>query len=141
MGAHAPLEGETTRPGLASSLLRALLFAVSGLLFLAGMLDDLWVAAVLAGVFVVVRLAKSGVIPFPPARWRKVMERIPVLVRFGAALLVINGIAKAVIGSSLGGTASFQFMVWPVAAGVVLLAILVPESPAEPAPELRSGAR
>jgi hypothetical protein len=118
-------------------LAQAVLSAAVGVLFLAGLLEDLWVAVVLGGVFLLARLVKSGQIPFPTHRWRELVSRVPVLMRFGAVLLVINGLAKAAIALSLNTGENFQFMIWPVAASVLLMAVMVPdpESAAVPAAE------
>jgi hypothetical protein len=123
----APIDRQPNRRGLLGALAQAGLSAVVGVLFLAGLLADLWVAGVLAGVFLVARLVKSGHIPFPTHRWRELVSRVPVLVRFGAVLLVINGLAKAAIALSFSTGESFQFMIWPVAASVLLMAVMVPD--------------
>jgi hypothetical protein len=123
----APIEQQPAERGFLTALAQACLSAVIGVLFLAGLLEDLWVAVALGAVFVIARLVKAGRIPFPTRRWRDLVSRVPVLVRFGAVLLVINGIAKAVIALSLNTGDSFQFMVWPVAISVLLMAVMVPD--------------
>jgi hypothetical protein len=131
----APIEGQRTTPGPVRALLQAALVAFVAVLLLAGLIDDLWAAGVLAGAFFLSRLARSGMIPLPTRRWREVVNRVPVLFRYGATLLVMNGIAKAVIASSLNTTDDrFQFLIWPVAGAALLMAFLMPDPPPEPVP-------
>jgi hypothetical protein len=125
----APIENRRTRPGVLRSILYALLVAGLAVLFLAGMIDDPWAAAVLAGAFFVARLARSGLIPIPTRRWRAAVGQIPVLLRYGAALLVMNGVSKAVIASAMSNDNRLQFLTWPIAGAAVLFAFLMPESP------------
>jgi hypothetical protein len=125
----APIERRHARPTAFRTIVQAALVAGVAVLLLAGMIDDLWAAGVLAAAFFVARLARSGLIPLPTQRWREVVSRIPVLFRYGAALLVMNGVAKAVIESSLNTNDRFQFLIWPVAAAALLMAVLMPEAP------------
>lgn len=136
----APLDGpDTAEAGVVRTLLQAALIASVAVLFLAGMIDDWWAAGVLAAAFFFARLARSGLIPVPTRRWRETVNRIPVILRFGGTLLVMNGVAKAVIASSLNtGDDRFQFLVWPVAGAALLMAFAMPDpprdEPVEPAP-------
>jgi hypothetical protein len=98
-------------------------------LLLAGMIDDLWAAGVLGAAFFLARLARSGLIPLPTRRWRTIVARIPVLFRYGSVLLVMNGIAKAVIASTDNTDDRFQLLIWPVAGAALLMAFLMPEPP------------
>jgi hypothetical protein len=113
--------------------LRTFAIALGGVLFLAGMIEAWWAAGVLACAFLLAQLVKVGDVPFPPRGWRRLVDRIPVLVRFGAVLLVVNGVAKAVLARAIDQE-SFQLMVWPVAVSVLVMAVLVPD-PASAAPE------
>lgn len=126
-----PMERQPRAPGPLAALVQAIVFAAMGVLLLAGMITDWWVAAVLGGIFLVGRLARSGWLPLPTRRWRDIVNRVPVLIRFGAVLLVVNGIARAVAGAVLGSgtdtTENFQLMLWPIVASVLLMAILLPD--------------
>jgi hypothetical protein len=128
----APIEGQRVRPGALRTVIQALLAALLAVALVAGLIDDLWAAAVLAVAFFAAGLARRGLVPVPTRRWRSVVERIPILVRYGATLLVMNGVAKAVIASSLNTSEdSLQFLIWPVAGAALLMAFLMPD----PAPE------
>ncbi len=134
-----PIETERENRSLANALWTSFAYAVIGVLLLAGIFTDLWVAAAVAAVFFVARLAKLGTIPLPTRGWRSAVARIPVLVRFGFAVLVMNGVAKAVFASYLSERNDFQFMAIPVVIGVILLTVLVPEAnstvpPTDPEP-------
>lgn len=125
----APLDSLPRRRGWVGAISQALLYGAIGMLLLAGMLDT-WLAALAVGaVFAVARLSKSGWLPIPTRRWREVVNHVPVVVRFGAVLLVMNGVAKAVwaSGDPTGMEESFQFMVWPVVASVLLMAFAMPD--------------
>jgi hypothetical protein len=125
----APIENRRERPGVLRSIVYALLVAGLGLLFLAGMIDDLWAVGVLGGAFFIARLSRTGLLPIPTRRWRLAVAQIPALLRFGAALLVMNGVAKAVIASAAAENNRLQFLTWPIAAAALLMAVLMPESP------------
>jgi len=126
----APIDRVRTEPGVVRSVVTAAVVAGFAVLLLAGMIDDLWAAGVLAAAFFVARLARAGLIPLPTRRWRATVARIPVLFRYGGVLLVMNGVAKAVIASSLNNTENrFQFLIWPVAGAALLMAFLMPEPP------------
>ncbi len=131
-----PLDVPKARRGPLVELLGAAATAGCAVLFLAGMISDLWVAGVLGGVFLVARLVGSGWIPVPTRRWREVMDHIPLIVRVGAMLLVLNGIAKAVADSSYTSETTFHFLLWPIAGAALLMAILVPETPPVDAADL-----
>jgi hypothetical protein len=132
-----PLDGSPRRRGHLATLFGAVVASGVGVLFLAGMLTDWWAVGVLGGAFLVARLATSGWLPLPTRRWRDVVERVPVLIRFGGVLLAVNGIsravAEAVLTSGGGTTEDFQVMVWPIVAAALLTAILVPGPPRRPA--------
>jgi hypothetical protein len=125
----APIERQRTQPGPFRAILTAAVVAGFAVLLLAGMIDDLWAAGVLALAFFVARLARSGLIPLPTRRWRATLARVPVLLRYGLVLLVMNGVAKAVIASSLNSNNRLQFLIWPVAGAALLMAFLMPEPP------------
>jgi hypothetical protein len=125
----APIDRQRTEPGIVGSIVVAAVVASFAVLLLAGMVDDLWAAGVLAAAFFLARLARSGLIPLPTRRWRATVARIPVLFRYGSVLLVMNGVAKAVIASTDNPDDRFQFLVWPVAGAALLMAFLMPEPP------------
>ena len=80
-----------------------------------------------ARLAVLARLCRSGVVPFPSAGWRAAVDRIPVALRFGAGMLVVQGLASAIVGASVrSGEPSLQILVWPMATGLVVMAVLLP---------------
>lgn len=129
----APLDAPPPARSPYRVVLRTFAVALGGVLFLAGMIESWWAAAVLACAFLLAQLVQSGDIPFPPRGWRRLVDRVPVLVRFGAVLLVVNGVAKAVLDRAIDEE-SFQLMVWPVALSILAMAVLVPD-PASALPD------
>lgn len=104
------------------------------LLLLAGVIEAAWAAVVVFTAAAVIRAASSGLLPVPTAGWRQAMERMPVALRFAVGLLIVNGLAGAVIGSAHVAGESFQFLVWPILAGAAVLAVLLPAPARQPAP-------
>jgi hypothetical protein len=109
-----------------TTVVRMLAAALVGVLLLAGLIEELWAAGALALVFVLAQLLQSGDIPLPPAAWRRLVDRVPMLLRFTAVLVVVNAVAEEVVGRAIT-EGSFQVMVWPIALSVLAMAILVPD--------------
>lgn len=114
---------------LGSLILQAAGASAFGLLFLAGLIENASTAVAVGGCILAIRLAKSGVLPFPPPRWRLTMSRIPSIVRFALALLVVNGIARSIVLERFGSTQSLELLVWPIVAGLGVMALLFPDPP------------
>jgi hypothetical protein len=134
----APLDPRTTRePGVVSTIARTMVGALIGVLFLAGMIDELHVAGVLFAVFVGSGLLRSGVLGLPPRHWRELVNKVPLALRVAAQVVVMTVIGQAMLGSDVFENETLQVFVWPVAVATVLAALLLPlppVSPVEPAP-------
>jgi hypothetical protein len=122
----APFDAPPPAPTPFKAVVRMGAAALVGTLLLAGLIEELWAAGALVLVFLLAQLLKSGLIPLPPASWRRAVDRIPMLLRFGEVLLVVDAVAEEVVGRAIT-EASFQVMVWPVALSVLAMAILVPD--------------
>ena len=123
----APLDvGPPTESGRFGAVLKAVLGAGFAVLFLAGMINETWVAGALLGVFFLAQLVGSGQIPFPPGPWRAQVTRVPVLLRLGVLVGFVYVIARLVGDADYSTETNFHFMLWPVAASAVLAAVLVP---------------
>lgn len=117
------------RIGWFRDLLLATLAGLVGVLVLAGMVDDAWVLGVILGVLAATSLARAGRIGLPTRRFRAAVTRLPVVARFGLGLLIVQGMINATVGTSQPSGESFQFLIWPLLAGVVVLSVLLPRPP------------
>ncbi|MGY6502145.1 MAG: hypothetical protein ACXIVQ_14775 [Acidimicrobiales bacterium] len=124
----APVTDRRPARSLVGSLWVSAVYAITGVMLLAGIFDDLRVAVLVFAALFLARLIKSNLLPLPTARWRETVTQVPVLIRFGLTVLIINGVAKAVIDSYLNDGQAFQFMAFPVVVGVLLMAVLIPEA-------------
>ncbi|WP_052668235.1 EndoU domain-containing protein [Nitriliruptor alkaliphilus] len=115
----------TPRRTIGRDVAGAAALGVASALLVAGLVDDAWVLAVVAATMAATSLARSARLGLPTHGFRAALDRLPVLARFGVGLLVVHGIANAAIGP-VESPESFQFMVWPILAGAVVLALLLP---------------
>lgn len=121
----SPNTATATPPPKWRVVLSDLIAAFASALVLAGIVETLSMWIAILGLFVLVRLAKSNVLPVPGlARWRLAIERVPAPLRL-IGLWVIASVAtqSAVIGS-------YSAMAWAVVIGVIATYALFPGRPA-----------
>ena len=106
----------------------ALLGAAVTTFILAGMMTSWWVAALFFAEFVLPRLLTTGAIPLPIDPWRRLMSRIPLLLRLAAALIVVQTIAAAVLDEK---AATFTPLALYMATALAVLVALMPGQPRE----------
>lgn len=98
-------------------------------LVLAGVVESLWVAAVLFAVFATLRLLREGLIPPRLDGWRRTAARIPALIRLAVALLVVDTVRRLFVDAN---DQTFTPLALSLALSVAVLYLLLPGAPAEP---------
>lgn len=111
--------------------LRSLAVALTTTLLVAGVLDTWLVGLVVFAVFAAVRLVQDRVIPLPLEGWRRIVGRIPVLIRLAVALLVADTLRRAFVDEF---APTFVPLALFLAVTAVVLAALLPGPPQAAAP-------
>src|SRR2546430_11215275 len=103
----------------------AVLTAGLSTLMLSVLIEAWWMAARFVGAFFLIRALSSGLIPPRLDWWRRLVGRIPLLVRLAVAPLAVQAMATSFVGP----THSFTPMALFIAAAVGVLYLLVPRAP------------
>jgi hypothetical protein len=128
------VERELTAPvadvpaiGRVNPLLSAAGVAAVTTVMLAGLVQAWWVAVLFFVEFFLLRALSAGLVPPRLDRWRRLVARIPLVVRLAAALLTVQTIASSFIRPTDSFTPTAMFIVVAVA----VLYLLVPGAPKE----------
>jgi hypothetical protein len=105
----------------------AVLAAGTSTLMLAGMIEVWWLGVLFFTEFLVLRALSLGLLPPRINGWRRLVARMPLILRLAVALLVVQSLASVLISRSL----SFTPMALFVASAVAMLYVLVPGEPLE----------
>jgi hypothetical protein len=129
---------EPIRPPRPSSRRRVVLQvaagALVGTLMMAGMLEQVWTWALAAVVFLTIATLRSELLPARMlAAWRRLAERLPLLVRLLVILVAVR-VAAGFLASSV--IASYESLaVFVLAAALVSVLLLPPPTPPATEPE------
>ena len=99
------------------------------LLLLAGMLQFWLDALLLAGIIMVLQVARERLVPVPLGPWPRFIERVPLLFRFLVGFAIIYFISDAVLAAQLRATNTFRPIVILVGLSLVLFFLLAPGLP------------
>lgn len=100
-------------------------------LVLAGVLEQLWLWVVAFGVFMSVRLLRSGVLAVAPLEaWKVLVARVPVVVRVVVLWIVARVLTDALAAQLID---SYTGVALAVLAGAILVFLIFPGTPAETA--------
>lgn len=116
-------------------VLRGAMAGMFTTLLLAGLFSG-WVEAVV--VFSAVtffQLARTGVIPVPLGAWARLMERIPVLVRFAAGLVVVYLVGRWFLPDRIRAAETFAPQLVFLLLGLAVFYLLVPTVSLRRAPD------
>jgi hypothetical protein len=114
---------------------RALLAGLVSTLLVAGLVESLFTGLIVFAVFAGARLLRHETVPLPTRGWRQAMDQIPTALRFAAGMLVVHGLASAMVAPTFQqGEATFETLIWPMLAGIVIMAIIVPLPTRDPPP-------
>jgi hypothetical protein len=118
---------ERTGPMSWARSIRASLAGLVSTLLVAGLLESLLSGLIVFTVFAGARLLRHERVPLPTRGWRHAMDQIPTALRFAAGMLVVHGLASAMVAPTFQqGQATFETLIWPMLAGIVVMAIIVP---------------
>ena len=126
----ADVSGASLQPGATTRSARLASDVVSALtasLVMAGILETRWLWLVAFGVFLVVRLLRSGTVGFGLLdRWKAIADRVPVVVRLGCMWLGAALYHTLLTNEAIG---SYRAMAFVVMAGVVVAFVIFPGQP------------
>lgn len=98
-------------------------------LILSGMLDT-WLDGLILGVLILfVQAARTGIIKIPLGPWPALVERIPLLARLVAGMLVVGVVSSTVLHGRTLSTESFRPVTLLTALSLVILYLLAPGAP------------
>lgn len=123
--AHGP--GSTPWFERAGPVVPSIVAAAFTTFVLAGVIETWWVAAVLFGVFLALRLLREGLIPPRLHGWKHTAAQVPVLIRLAVALLVVDTLRRAFVDES---DPTFTRLALYIAVSVIVLYLLLPGAPA-----------
>jgi hypothetical protein len=105
--------------------LRALFGAALTTVLLAGLLDTWWIALVMFGTMSIVRSLRSGLIPIRATAWRRLMSRVPALIRL-AAVMGLSAVMGSVLIEMQLERGSFVGLALFLLVPIALLYVLMP---------------
>lgn len=98
-------------------------------MFFAGVLDGWITAAIMFATLLVLRLLRVGVLPLRLDPWRRLMQRVPLLLRLVAAFLLVSALGRVFAGARSDD--DFSAVALFVTVSVVCMYLLVPGPPLE----------
>jgi hypothetical protein len=109
---------------------RACVVAALTTLLLAGMFGVLLDAGLVFVAVLVFQLIRTGVIPLPIAPWARLVERIPVLIRFGTGVAVMYLAGQWFLPDRVRAAATFRPQLVFLLLGLAVFFVLIPTVPA-----------
>lgn len=87
---------------------RDVLHSLWAVLMLSGMFAG-WIDAALIGALIfLIQASRTGLLRIPLGPWPAIMERLPVLLRFAAAVVIVYMVSRVVLGWQFAETNSFR---------------------------------
>jgi hypothetical protein len=119
------------KPKRAARAAAALATAAISTAALSGLFDNWLLPVVAFAVFFTLHLVRKGIIPVPLEWWKRLVARVPLLVRMGIGFLILSSLRDAFAGeydSNFAPLASYLI------GSVVLLVVLLPGPPLDTGP-------
>jgi hypothetical protein len=99
-------------------------------LLLAGLFEGWLDAIVIAALLLVLQAARMRLIPVPLGRWPEIVNRLPLLARMAAGIVISLYLARTFLSGQLRGGESFRPLLLVLSIGLIITFLFNPGPPA-----------